>query len=94
MKKQKTFEPFKWPWAISRFHCTRCSETREIDIETVKQLLQAMSSLGNFPEVAISKNEDWKKFYFEIPYCDCCKKANDKEPDNLKLKLVKPEHDK
>lgn len=89
---EKKFEPFKWPWAVSRFHCTRCGEIREIDVETVKQLLKTMATLGNFPEVAVSKSGDWKKFYFEFPYCDCCKKTGDKEPVELKLKLIKQKH--
>lgn len=82
--------PFKWPWAISRFHCNNCGEVREIDMETVQQLLRVMATLGNFPEVAISKEEDWKKYYFDLPYCDNCNKTNDKEYESecLKLKLI------
>jgi hypothetical protein len=51
-----------------------------------------MASLGNFPEIAINESKDWRKYYFEVPYCDCCEKADDKEPRNLKLKLVNQEH--
>lgn len=90
MKTQK-FGPFKWPWAVSRFHCQKCGEIREIDIKAVKQFLQVMATLGNLPEVSITKEEDWKNYYFQLPYCDNCKTPDDKAPADLKLKLIKKE---
>lgn len=61
-----------FPWAVSFTKCEHCGRSAPVSARLAQVLISIMGDMGDFPEIVLEKEEDYKNYYFSVGYCIYC----------------------
>lgn len=65
--------PFRLLTSVTRYKCLCCGNISEMNLNSTQKFIRVMGMLGNFPEIVLEGEADFKKYYFEVGHCPKCR---------------------
>ncbi|MCF7794868.1 hypothetical protein K9M50_00710 [Patescibacteria group bacterium] len=69
-------KPLEWENGVCKIVCNQCKTIQEISFNYANRLIQVLYILQKPLPKEFKTKEDFKNWYFVLPYCDYCKKNN------------------
>ncbi|NCD01061.1 hypothetical protein EOL94_03140 [bacterium] len=77
-------KPLEWEDAVCRVVCNQCKIIQEVNLDYAISIIEILQVMGVPLPKDFKEKEDFKGWYFLVPYCNCCNENNNIQQLSIK----------